>query len=262
MEARARVADRGPTGTANFRVGCAGWTIPRGYADHFPEEGTHLERYALVFPAVEINSSFYEEHKPATYERWARSVPAGFRFSVKLSREVTHIRRLANVRVALRRWLLGPAALGRRLGPLLVQLPPSLTFDSRRADSFFRTLRSLQKRAKGAVVCEPRHPSWFEEAAERLLVRHRVARVAADPARVPAAAEPGGWPKIVYYRLHGSPRMYYSGYSDELLAKLAAKLQPRGGSGAKAEVWCIFDNTAAGAATGDALKLLEKLRLR
>ncbi len=100
------------------------------------------------------------------------------------------------------------AGLGRRMGPLVVQLPPSLVFEVRVARNFFALLRSMHG---GAVVCEPRHASWFEGAADALLVRHRIGRVAADPAVVPAAARPAGWPGIVYHRLHGSPRKYWSG---------------------------------------------------
>ena len=75
-------------------VGCAGWSIPRQHASYFPSEGSHLERYARFLPAVEINSSFYRPHKPATYARWAASVPDGFRFLFKLPRAITHERRL------------------------------------------------------------------------------------------------------------------------------------------------------------------------
>jgi uncharacterized protein YecE (DUF72 family) len=90
-----------------------------------------------------------------------------------------------------------------------------------------------------------------------LLARLRIARVAADPARVPAAAEPGGWMGMVYYRLHGSPRTYYSAYSEEYLAALALKIQ--GDAAAGRQVWCIFDNTTLGAATGNALNLQSQL---
>ena len=78
---------------SSIRVGCAGWSIPREHADRFPEEGSHLARYAGRFPAVEINSSFYKPHRPATYARWAASVPADFRFSVKVPKLATHERR-------------------------------------------------------------------------------------------------------------------------------------------------------------------------
>ena len=121
-----------------------------------------------------------------------------------------------------RRILAQATGLGDKLGALLVQLPPSLVFDARTAGVFFKVLR---KRYAASVVCEPRHPTWFTPRAEDLLLKHRVARVAADPAKVPAAAEPGGWPGLRYFRLHGSPRMYYSNYEPERLAGYAEQLK-------------------------------------
>ncbi len=239
-----------------IRVGCAGWSVPKEDAARFPEAGSHLERYAGRFPAVEINSSFYRPHRPATYARWAASVPPGFRFAVKVPREITHGCRLADPAEPLDRFLAECGALGEALGPLLVQLPPSLTFDAAVAVPFFAALR---ERFGGEVVCEPRHPSWFRPEAEQALVQNQVARVAADPAPVPSAAQPGGWAGLVYYRLHGSPRVYYSAYSEPYLAALAATLREAARS---APVWCIFDNTAQGAATDDALAVMERLLSR
>ena len=236
-------------------VGCAGWSLPLNDQPRFPTHGTHLQRYAAVFPAVEINSSFHRPHRPSTYARWADAVPEGFRFSVKLPREITHAARLVHAEAALDRFLGEASALGPKLGCLLVQLPPSLAFDEDSASAFFRT---LCERNDAPVACEPRHPSWFAAAADALLAELRVARVAADPARVPEAAEPGGWPELVYRRLHGSPRIYYSDYPPSSLDTLAASLVEAAQRGSSA--WCIFDNTASGAATSDALDLLERLR--
>jgi uncharacterized protein YecE (DUF72 family) len=242
------------SGVGTVRVGTAGWSLPKELAAHFPGEGTHLERYGERLRAVEINSSFYRPHRPSTYERWAESVPEGFRFAVKVPREVTHQRRLADCREPLERFLGEVASLGGKLGPLLVQLPPSLAYDRALVEPFLVLLR---ERHGGGVVFEPRHRTWFAPEAEKLLVAHRVARVAADPAVVPAAAEPGGWPGLVYYRWHGSPRVYYSPYPPDAIAGLADEVGARAAAGA--EVWCILDNTAAGAATANALELTELL---
>lgn len=121
------------------------------------------------------------------------------------------------------------------------------------AEKFFIDLRG---RFDGDVVLEPRHASWFDRAPEDLLTERRVARVAADPAVVANAAEPGGWGGLAYYRLHGSPKMYYSAYSDEYLEALAATMRERARTSA---VWCVFDNTAEGSATENALDLLDRL---
>jgi uncharacterized protein YecE (DUF72 family) len=223
------------------------------YSACFPAEGTHLSRYAARFSAVEINSSFYRPHRAATYARWAASVPSDFRFSVKVPKVVTHERRLVEVNAMLDRFLAEVTHLGDRLGPLLVQLPPSLAFSAGIAEKF---LTALRERFDHELALEPRHASWFEPAAGQLVTRYRVARVAADPAVVAAAAEPGGWNGLVYYRLHGSPNVYHSAYSDGYLEALAKELTRAARSAA---VWCVFDNTAAGAATQNALQVLGRL---
>ncbi len=236
----------------DLRVGCAGWSIPRVYADRFPLAGSHLERYAGRFPAVEIDSSFYRTHRPATYERWAGQVPESFRFAVKVPRRVTHQERLSGP-TRLDDFLAGVSALGAKLGPLLLQLPPSLAFDTVVAATFFSSLRAS---FSGLLVCEPRHASWFEPHADHLLAQFEVARVAADPALLQAAAEPGGWAGLRYYRLHGSPRVYYSSYPEDYLDALAKKLVA---ASRLVPAWCILDNTAAGAATGNALDLQQHI---
>ena len=221
----------------------------------FPPTGTHLERYAARFSAVEINSSFHRPHRSSTYARWAATAPSDFRFAVKIPKLITHERRLADVREPLETFLAEACALGGRLGCLLVQLPPSLAYDAKAARAFFSLLRTQHA---GAVALEPRHESWFTPTVSRLLEKHRITRVAADPARWPIAGEPGGHAKVVYYRLHGSPRTYYSAYDEPYLDALATRLRT---AGCRSEaVWCIFDNTVLGAATANALGLLARLR--
>ncbi len=233
-------------------VGCAGWAIPREAAQHFPAEDSHLERYARRMNAVEINSSFYRAHLPSTYARWASCVPPDFRFVVKVPREVTHVRRLADAS-GLDRFLTETRALGVKLGAWLVQLPPNLAFDPLVARQFFEELR---RRFEGGVVCEPRHASWFKREAEAMLEDFRVVRAAVDPAIHPAGTAPGGWKGCVYYRLHGSPRRYFSSYTDEFLRSFAKELRERA---RETPVWCIFNNTAGGAAIENALTLLAHL---
>jgi uncharacterized protein YecE (DUF72 family) len=235
-------------------VGTAGWSIPRASADRCPGDGPHLERYARTFDGAEINSSFYRPHAATTYARWAASTPAGFRFAVKVPRLITHDRALRRPRDPLRHLLDETSGLGAKRGPLLVQLPPSHAFDARVVGRFFELVRRLHD---GPVACEPRHPTWFTARVDRLLAEFRVARAAADPARVPAAAEPGGWSGLVYYRLHGSPRTYWSRYDDAFIAGLGQAL--RAGP-ADREAWCMFDNTASGAALENAFGLQQELR--
>src|SRR5205085_1383658 len=167
------------------------------------------------FNAVEINSSFYKSHKPATYARWAESTPDDFRFSVKLPKEITHVRKLVESTEPLDAFLHEISHLGRKLGPVLIQQPPSAVFDRTVVSSFLSLLRS---KFAGAVVWEPRHESWFTTDAKKLLVDFQVARVAADPELAPGAGKPAGFGRLVYYRLHGAPRVYYSEYTAEQIS--------------------------------------------
>lgn len=233
-------------------IGTAGWSIPRGVAAAFAGPGSHLERFARTLNAVEINSTFYRPHRRSTFARWADSVPDDFRFSVKIPKVITHEQRLADAGPILATFLEQILPLGAKLGGLLVQLPPSLQYDAAVAGEFFSALRVQYD---GAVAFEPRHRSWFAPDVAQLLHEQRIARVVADPAVVPDAAVPAGTSDLVYLRLHGSPRVYYSSYDDDALARAAAMLVAGHRRGAAA--WCIFDNTASGAAADDALRLRE-----
>jgi uncharacterized protein YecE (DUF72 family) len=235
-------------------VGTAGWSLPRAEQPHFPSVGSHLERYASRFAAVEINSSFHRSHKPAIWARWRNAVPSHFRFSVKMPKAITHSARLDVTPEVIAAFISKISALESKLGCLLVQLPPSLPFDPTIAGNFFENLKAL---TPVTIACEPRHGSWFEPEADELLRQLGITRVAADPARAPAADEPGGSRQLSYFRLHGSPKIYYSAYSDEFLKSLAASVKREAEQGRV--VWCIFDNTTLGAATRNALDLVTLL---
>ncbi len=127
----------------------------------------------------------------------------------------------------------------QKLGPLLVQLPPSLAFSKKTATGFLDLLR---ERFTGDIALEPRHASWFCTDVEEQLRKRKIARVKADPAEPSGAARPGGWHGFMYYRLHGSPRTYWSDYSTGDLERIAQEIIARREEGAR--VWCVFDNTA------------------
>lgn len=236
-----------------IHVGVAGWSIPSRYKDELPGEGSHLQRYAARLNAVEINSSFYRHHRLQTYERWAASVPGQFRFSVKMPRALTHEGELTARGDVVDRFVEEVRGLGDKLAVLLVQLPPKLEFDRREAGRFFE---AVQRRFDVPIVCEPRHPSWGAETANKLLRDYRVARAAADPPLWLGADEPGGWPGLVYFRWHGQPRKYYSDYGADCLAKLETQMA----KSSAAQVWAIFDNTAHGHALGNALAVSDAIR--
>ena len=244
------------------RIGTAGWTLPKQHSHHFPEpispEGeklSHLQRCASRLNCVEINSSFHRPHMLKTWQRWAACTPPDFRFSVKIPKAITHQAKLMNTGGLLQTFLDEVRGLGPKLGPLLIQLPPKLAFDEGVAHEFLTTFRELYPTDGSThhVVLEPRHASWFTAPVSRLLRDFEIARVAADPPKgSPLAAQPAGSPHLRYFRLHGAPRTYYSDYTNASLKSFARIIQanPR-----KAETWVIFDNTALGHATANALTL-------
>ncbi|MEO7039769.1 MAG: DUF72 domain-containing protein [Gemmatimonadaceae bacterium] len=232
----------------SVRVGTAGWAIPKAVAREFPADGSALERYSSVLDAVEINSTFRRSHQAKTHERWHDTVPPTFRFSVKTPQSLTHVARLVDCVAGVSSFLTEISSLGAKLGPILLQLPPSLAFDANVVESFCRL---LGQGGRFTLACEPRHASWFTAEVDEWLSERRIARVAADPALHPGADRPGGWRGLSYYRLHGSPRVYYSSYDAAQIASLQERLEKDDAH----DKWCIFDNTASGSATSNALAL-------
>jgi uncharacterized protein YecE (DUF72 family) len=198
-----------------------------------------------MFSCVEVNSTFYRQHRTKTWGKWAAETPNDFRFSVKAPKTITHENTLQAVEQLLRDFFEQIKSLEEKTGPILFQLPPSSVFDPVIVEQFVALLRTLYQ---GQIAFEPRNKIWFDSAPEALFRKFCIARVAADPqAGSPAAAEPGGDTDLVYYRLHGSPHTYYSKYEDDFLAALATKVKRR------RDAWIIFDNTAVSNAYCDAL---------
>jgi len=224
-------------------IGTAAWSIPKKVADQFAQEGSGLTRYASVFDGVEVNSTFYRRHRKSTFAKWAESVPDSFRFSVKIAKEITHTRAMKDIAEPFDEFLADIAPLGAKRGPLLCQLPPSLAFDSQKLDRASKTMRDADT---GPIVIEVRHKSWASTEALDMLKSYAIERVLADPTPLWPAEDFDAPPK--YLRLHGAPKVYYSGYTDEQLRSFSKILAP--------DSWCVFDNTASGAAIEDALSML------
>jgi uncharacterized protein YecE (DUF72 family) len=239
-----KVSIRGPQEDIDLAIiGTAAWSVPKALAHRFSQEGSALTRYASVFDGVEVNSTFYRRHKRSTFERWANSVPDRFRFAVKIPREITHDRAMGDIGKPFEMFLEDIAPLGAKLGPLLCQLPPSLEFGADKFEAAFRTIRDA---GPGPVVIEVRHKSWNSPQAIELLREHKIARVLADPAPVWPAEDFGDLP--YYIRLHGRPKIYYSSYTDDDIRVFSQRLAADG--------WCVFDNTASGAAIENAMAML------
>jgi uncharacterized protein YecE (DUF72 family) len=229
-----------------LRIGTAGWALPKALRVSQSIHKSMLEQYAELFDAVEINSSFYRPHRRSTYERWRASVPRSFRFSVKVPKTITHEAGLSRCQSETASFMDGVRGLEDKLAVLLVQLPASRTFDEPIADAFFKALR---QETAAQIVCEARNPTWFADPATVMFEQYRIVRVVADPVPTGCELAAPAHSRFAYFRLHGSPRMYYSPYPVGFLQGVAAA------AWAAADTWCIFDNTAAGAAWSDATML-------
>jgi uncharacterized protein YecE (DUF72 family) len=227
-------------------IATAAWTIPKEMVGRFGTGGSVLGRYASVFDGVEVNSTFYRRHKKSTFARWAASVPERFRFAVKVPKEITHTRAMREIAEPFSNFLEDIAPLEEKRGPLLCQLPPSLAFDADALDSAFKTIRD---RENGQIVIEARNQSWASDEAFQLLKDYAFDRVFADPSPVWQREDFDAPP--VYLRLHGKPRIYHSSYTDEEIRSFAHM--------SASDSWCVFDNTASGAATKNALAMLDSL---
>lgn len=234
---------------AAVRIGLAGWSEATSrFRDLYPlppelPKPSGLQRYAHTLDFVEINASFYRNMRRTTYERWADDTPADFGFSVKMHRGFTHFHRLKDT-TALPAFIEAVSGLREKWKALLVQLPPSLRFDTEIASQFFAELR---KQYAGSIACEPRHDSWMTQDTAAMLAHFDVGLVRVD---IPQSEDTVG-PGPVYVRLHGSPRRYFSAYSSDQLRSLASWLQDLPGR----PRYVVFDNTGSAAATRNALEL-------
>lgn len=226
-------------------VGTASWTIPKIEIESFPLEGTHLERYSKILNAVEINTSFYKDHLPKSYEKWAAITPPEFKFSVKLNQRFTHVCEDVST-IDLSSCLETISHLEDKWRVLLVQFPAGKNFHEAGMNKMYKIIR---KRFDGIVALEPRNLTWTSKESLKLMNEYNITKVTADPEKCPGI-DIG---KEKYFRLHGSPEIYRSNYSDEYLEDLYLEI-----SKLPHEVWCIFDNTTFGHATTNALTLTRK----
>lgn len=286
---------------ARVRVGISGWRYAPWRGVFYPQglvQRRELEFASRHFDSIEINGSFYSLQHPGSWQRWHDDTPDAFVFAVKGPRYITHVRRLREIETPLANFFAsGVLSLGAKLGPMLWQFPPNLSFDAAR---WTRFLRQLPRTAASAAECarkhdhrlrrpaipqqpsrrrlrhavEVRHESFRCEEFIALLRRNGVALVVADSA--------GKFPYLedvtagfVYLRLHGAEELYASGYDDAALQRWARRIrawragrEPRGAERASRtppsrrtgrDVYCYFDNDAKVKAPFDARRLRSML---
>jgi uncharacterized protein YecE (DUF72 family) len=282
------------------RIGISGWVYEPWRGVFYPERLPQKEELAYAakaFSTIEINGTFYSLQRPASFDRWAKATPEDFVFSVKATRHITHLLRLRNIEIPLANFFAsGLLKLGKKLGPILWQFPPSFKFDRELIESFFALLprdtmqaamlaKSHDPWMKERAFTEPdikmnlrhameiRHKSFATPEFVELLRKYQVAMVCADTVE---------WPRLmdvtsdfVYCRLHGSEVLYASGYNDEALDEWAARIAAwaQGGVPANAQrassvpatacekrdVYVYFDNDIKVRAPFDAQGLVERV---
>jgi uncharacterized protein YecE (DUF72 family) len=239
---------------ARYLIGTSGWHYEdwrqRFYPEKLPRAGW-LEFYAGHFPTVELNNSFYRLPSERAFNSWRDNTPDGFTFAVKVSRYITHIRRLKDCREAMDNFMQRAKILGDKLGPLLYQLPPGLHRDD-------ETLASFLSDLPGGVrhVIEFRHPSWLVEDIFGVLRQHRVGLCVFD---MPALACPRlATTDFAYIRFHGSESLYSSSYPDEALAGWAESIA--GLAKTLDTAYIYFNNDVGGYALKNAVTIRDYLQ--
>lgn len=237
---------------SGFCAGTSGWQYPDWKGDFYPDEVPQrlfLEHYATRFPATELNASFYRLPSEKMIAGWLERTPDDFRFCLKLSRLITHNKRLSDCEEVLGNFLERVEPLQPRMGPVLAQLPPSLAFDQEVIAEF---VAQWSQMSGAQLAIEPRHESWTDASVSDWLAGQGVVPVVADSGgRWPMAATPETGP--VYLRYHGPEELYSSGYSPQKLGHEASRVREWLSQGR--EVWAFFNNTDQGDAWRDAEKL-------
>lgn len=270
-------------------VGVSGWRYPRWRGDFYPtglRQRDELTYTSERMPSVEINGSFYSLQRPTSYANWAAATPDDFVFAVKGGRFITHLKQLHDVEAPLANFFAsGVLALGRKLGPVLWQLPARMPLSPERLDRFFTLLPRTHAEAAALAAqhdgklaedrvltdlaadvrpdtpirhaLEPRHPSFETAEARAILAEHGICMVVADSAGV-WPTMPDATSNFRYVRLHGETELYASGYTDASLDRWAE--QCRGWLADGHDTYVYFDNDAKGHAPFDAVRLLDRLR--
>lgn len=234
-------------------IGTSGWNYRHWREAFYPASlpaSEWLSFYAERFPSVEVNATFYRLPSASTLDAWRAAVPPDFRFAVKASRYITHMKKLKDPQESTRRFFAAVDRLGDRLGPILFQLPPKWRVNVERLAAFLEALPSGYRYA-----FEFRDPSWWIEPITDLLAEHRASFCQFD---LEGQTSPG-WSTtdFVYLRWHGSDGRYRGRYADEALDGWAARI--REWAGEDRTVYGYFDNDAEAQAPRDAKRLLRRL---
>jgi len=238
---------------AHYFIGTSGWHYDdwrnRFYPEKLPKT-KWLEFYAHHFPTVELNNSFYRLPAENTFANWYDSTPTNFTFAVKVSRFITHIKRLKNSEEAVENFIQRARILGKKLGPLLYQLPPNMHRNDGTLESFLSSLPEEMKH-----VIEFRHQSWLTEEVFEILHKYSAGLCVFD---MPAFTCPLlATADFAYIRFHGSEDLYSSYYSNEALADWAKRIADLAVN--LDSVYIYFNNDVEGFAVKNAVTIRDYL---
>jgi len=241
----------------NIHIGTSGWSYKHWKGLYYPTDlkpTEWLTYFSGTFSITEINASFYRLPLKKTVEGWLKKVPGNFLFCPKINRYITHIKRLKEPEEPLERFFNVFEPMKHRMGPVLVQLPPSLKFDYEVAEHFYSTLKKYYRAYRFAM--EVRHDTWLAEDSLTLMAKYDVAFVISQSGK--------GFPyaetitaKDIYVRFHGPAELYSSSYSDEQLQNFANLFKQWHKE--KHNVWAFFNNDVHGYAIQNGVTLAKLL---
>jgi uncharacterized protein YecE (DUF72 family) len=244
---------------SNLYIGTSGWSYSNWKDMFYPREvktANWLPYYATKFRCAEVNSSFYRIPLFKSCEKWCEMTPEDFRFCIKMYRGITQFRRLRNCEEMLDEYMYRISPLKPKLGPILIQLPPSLRFEADVADNFFRML--MAKYSDYSFALEGRHATWFSDESLTLLANYNIAHVIGDSYHY--VNHEAITADTAYIRFHGRERLFYSNYEDDILQEYAVKVA--GWLQEEMKVWIFFNNTAVGHAILNALQLQKMIETK
>lgn len=245
---------------ARLLIGTSGWSYSGWRGILYPQElasAKWLSFYAENFDTAEVNYSFYHLPRASTYQNWYRQTPERFVFALKASRVITHIKRLHEVRESWSMFIEGALGLKEKLGPVLMQFPPSFHATPENLERLGDFLEYANSGGTLRLALEFRHPSCFEAPTLTVLKRFGAALVIADSERYPAP-EIAATAPFMYFRFHGPEAMFASSYSDRALRKWSRHMKAFLDDGV--DVYAYFNNDVGGYAVLNARTLIRMLK--
>lgn len=235
-----------------LHIGTSGWSYKHWKDLFYPPKlraADWFDYYTTQFDTSEINTSFYHLPKFETVENWAAKAPQGFSFCPKLSRYITHMKKLHDAEEPLERFFSVFEPLQKLMGPVLIQLPSMVRFKYEVAERFFEWLKPYKK---SSFVLEIRHDSWLAEESLTLMAKYDIGLVISQSDGIFPYSEMVTATNV-YLRFHGPKELYASRYSDEMLGDYAKKIKAWMEEGHT--VWAYFNNDIHGYAFDDARRL-------